>query len=143
MKKFFEDFKAFIMKGNVLDMAVGVIIGGAFSKIVSSLVADIITPLISLLTPQGALSGLSVTLREAVSEEVPALTLNYGMFIQNIIDFLIIALSIFAVLRIMMNAQKRLEALRKKKEEEAPAEAPAETELDILKDIRATLKKEQ
>lgn len=143
MKKFFEDFKAFIMKGNVLDMAVGVIIGGAFSKIVSSLVADIITPLISLLTPQGALSGLSVTLREAVSEEVPALTLNYGMFIQNIIDFLIIALSIFTVLRIMMNAQKRLEALRKKKEEEAPAEAPAETELDILKDIRAALKKEQ
>ena len=146
MKKFFSDFKEFAMKGNIIDMAVGVIIGGAFGKIVTSLVNDIITPLISLLTGAVSLDKLSVTLREAVMEgdEVvkEALTLNYGAFIQSIIDFLIIALSIFCVLRMIMKAQQKLESMKKKEEEEAAAEEPAETELSVLKEIKELLDKD-
>lgn len=146
MKKFFSDFKEFAMKGNIIDMAVGVIIGGAFGKIVTSLVNDLITPLISLLTGAVSLDKLSVTLREAVMEgdEVvkEALTLNYGAFIQSIIDFLIIALSIFCVLRMIMKAQQKLESLKKKEEEEAAAEEPAETELSVLKEIKELLDKD-
>ena len=146
MKKFFSDFKEFAMKGNIIDMAVGVIIGGAFGKIVTSLVNDLITPLISLLTGAVSLDKLSVTLREAVmeGEEVvkEALTLNYGAFIQSIIDFLIIALSIFCALRMIMKAQQKLESLKKKEEEEAAAEEPAETELSVLKEIKELLDKD-
>ena len=90
MRKFFQDFKKFITKGNVVDMAVAVIIGAAFNKIVSSLVADIITPLISLLLGKVDFTELNLILREA-TETTPALTLNYGLFIQYIIDFFIIA----------------------------------------------------
>ena len=143
MKKFFSDFKEFAMKGNILDMAVGVIIGGAFGKIVTSFVNDIISPLIGLLTGAVALDKLSVTLKEAVmeGEEVvkEALVLNYGAFIQSIIDFLIIALSIFIVLRLIMNAQKKLEELKKKEEE---AEEEEETELSVLKEIKDMLIKD-
>ncbi len=155
MKKFFQDFKAFATKGNVIDMAVGVVIGGAFGKIVTSLVSDIITPLISFAT--GSLNfkdlkwiikeGVPEVLDEAgavVTEAIPEVAMTYGNFIQAVIDFLIIALSIFVVLRIMMNTQKKLDDLKKKEEEavmeEAPA-APVETELDILKEIRDSLKK--
>ena len=145
MKKFFSDFKEFAMKGNILDMAVGVIIGGAFGKIVTSFVNDIISPLIGLLTGAVSLDKLSVTLKEAVmeGEEVvkEALVLNYGAFIQSIIDFLIIALSIFIVLRLIMNAQKKLEALKKKEEEEAEEEEE-ETELSVLKEIKDMLSKD-
>lgn len=145
MKKFFSDFKEFAMKGNILDMAVGVIIGGAFGKIVTSFVNDIISPLIGLLTGAVSLDKLSVTLKEAVmeGEEVvkEALVLNYGAFIQSIIDFLIIALSIFIVLRLIMNAQKKLESLKKKEEEEAEEEEE-ETELSVLKEIKDMLSKD-
>ncbi len=148
MKNFFKDFKAFVMKGNIIDMAVGVIIGGAFGKIVTSLVNDIITPLISILTGKVSLTELKWVINEAVIDEAgvevtPELALTYGNFIQNIMDFLIIAISIFVVLRIMTNAHKKLEAM-KKKEEEAKAEeaaaAPAETELSVLCEIREMLK---
>ncbi|MBQ8474791.1 MAG: large-conductance mechanosensitive channel protein MscL [Clostridia bacterium] len=149
MKKFFADFKAFIMKGNIIDMAVGVVIGGAFGKIVTSLVADIITPLISILTGKVSLTELKWVINEAVLDEAgavvtPELALTYGNFIQNIIDFLIIAISIFIVLRVMTVTQKKLEDLRKKEEEEKKEEpeAPAETELSVLKEIREMLKKE-
>ncbi len=151
MKKFFSDFKAFALKGNIIDMAVGVVVGGAFSKIVTSLVSDIISPLISLATGKVMLTDLKWVFREAVLDEAgavvtPESALMYGNFIQTIIDFLIIAFSIFLVLRIIMNAQKKLEELKKKKEEpqveEAPA-APAETELSVLKDILAELKKDE
>jgi large conductance mechanosensitive channel len=135
---FFSDFKAFAMKGNVLDMAVGVIIGGAFGKIVSSLVSDIIMPLVSLATGSVSFTELSAELHPAVLDEAgevvtEAVTLNYGMFIQNIVDFLIIALSIFCVLRLMMKFQK--------KAEEAPA-APAEPSREevLLGEIRDQLK---
>ena len=90
----FSDFKAFAMKGNVVDLAVGVVVGGAFSKIVSSLVNDIIMPLASMVTGQKDISNLALVLKEAAGEN-PAVTLNYGMFIQNIVDFLIIAFCIF------------------------------------------------
>ena len=148
MKKFFKDFKEFAMKGNVLDMAVGVIIGAAFGKIVSSLVSDIITPLISLATGSLNFVDLKWVIKEAVveaGEEVaPAVTMNYGAFLQTVIDFVIVALSIFIILRIIMNAEKKMAALKKKEEEpveEAPAE-PVETEIDILKEIRDALKKD-
>jgi len=154
MKSFFKDFKAFIMKGNIIDMAVGVIIGGAFGKIVTSLVNDIITPLISILTGKVSLTELKWVINEAVVETVdgvetvvtPELALTYGNFIQNIIDFLIIAISIFVVLRIMTKAHQKLEEMKKKEEEEKKAEepaAPAETELSVLCEIREMLKKEK
>ena len=147
MKNFFKDFKAFIAKGNIFDMAVGIVIGGAFTKIVTALVTNIITPLISMLTGKVSLVELKYVLAPAVeatdtTEAVAEIAIGYGIFLQSIIDFLIIALSVFIVIRIMMNTQKKLEALRKKEEEvaapEAPAE-PAETELSVLKEIRDKL----
>ena len=129
MKKFFEEFKAFAMRGNVIDMAVGVVIGTAFKAIVSSLVADIINPCIALLTGDVDLKNMKHVLVEAVMEGEkvvkPEIAITYGVFIQAIIDFLLIALSIFVVLKIMMSTKKKLEALRKKKEEEAAAEEAA------------------
>lgn len=136
MKKFFADFKAFISQGNIIDMAVGVVIGTAFKAIVSSLVADIINPLISLLTGDVALSELKYVLKPEIAEVVDEagtvlvegkaeVAITYGVFLQAIIDFLLIALSIFIVIRIMMSTKKKLEALRKKKEEEAAAEEAA------------------
>ncbi|MBQ3066235.1 MAG: large-conductance mechanosensitive channel protein MscL [Clostridia bacterium] len=154
MKKFFSDFKAFIMKGNIIDMAVGVVIGGAFGKIVTSLVNDIITPLISILTGKVLLTDLKWVIKEAILDEAGEIlqkevALTYGNFIQAIIDFLIIALSIFVVLRIMVKAHNKLEALKKKEEEEAKveeapvAEPPKEDELAVLKEIRDMLKKDE
>ncbi|MDD6094771.1 MAG: large-conductance mechanosensitive channel protein MscL [Clostridia bacterium] len=141
MGKFWKDFKEFATKGNVVDMAVGVVIGGAFGKIVTSLVNDIITPLISLATGKVSVADLKWVITPAQGETAE-LALTYGNFIQSIIDFLIIAFSIFVVLRVMMNAQKKMESLRKKEEvkEEAAPEPPAETELSILKEIRDALK---
>ena len=152
MKKFFADFKAFIMKGNIIDMAVGVVIGGAFGKIVTSLVNDIITPLIGIATGKVNIAELKWVITPAVSEVVdgvetvitPELAVTYGQFLQNSIDFFIIAVCIFVVLRIMTAAQKKLESLKKKEEEkkeEAPEE-PKETELSVLCEIREMLKEQ-
>ena len=138
MKKFFADFKEFAMKGNIVDMAVGVIIGGAFGKIVTALVENILMPLITLLTGGVAVSDWKWVITPAdEAAGVAENALAYGLFIQAIIDFLIIALSIFIVLRIIMKAKEMFE----KKEEEVAEEeaAPAETAEDILKDIRAAL----
>ncbi len=148
MKKFFADFKEFALKGNILDMAVGVIIGGAFGKIVTSLVNDIITPLISLLIGNGTLTGMKKVFEEAVTDAAgeitkPEVALTYGNFIQSIIDFLIIALSIFIVLRLIMKGKEKLEALKKKEEEEKEEEAPEETELSVLKEIKEMLEKKE
>ena len=133
MKKFLDDFKKFALKGNVVDLAVGVVIGGAFGKIVTSLVNDIIMPLLSLITGKIDLSEVGAELtRNAEGEQV---ILKYGAFIQNIIDFLIIALSIFVVIKVMSKF--------KKKEEEKPVEVvevkPSE-EVLLLSDIRDLLK---
>ena len=140
MGKFLTDFKAFAMKGNVIDMAVGVIIGGAFGKIVTSLVNDIIMPLVSLATGSATFSGLNATLRGAELDTEgnvirEAVTFNYGMFIQNIVDFLIIAFCIFVAIRIMMKF--------KKKQEEAPAAPPAPSKEEaLLTEIRDLLKQQ-
>ena len=154
MGKFIEDFKAFALKGNVVDMAVGVIIGGAFGKIVSSLVSDIIMPPIGVLTGGVDFKDLKCVIKEAVPAVVDeagnevqaaaeAVTLNYGMFIQNIIDFLIVALAIF----FMIKGITRLTELAKKKEEEkaaepAPAPEPSKEEV-LLAEIRDLLKEKK
>ena len=149
MKKFFADFKAFIAKGNVIDMAVGVVIGGAFGKIVTALVNNIIMPLVGLLTGGTNIADLQYELAPAVVEMVdgvpvevtPANILAYGLFIQTIIDFILIALSIFIFLRIMLAVKSKFE----KKQEEAPApapEEPKETAEDILAEIRDLMKKQ-
>ena len=148
IKKFFSDFKEFAMKGNIMDMAVGVVIGAAFGKIVTSLVNDIITPIISLLTGSVTLTDLKYVFRpevlDAAGEIIQAeISLTYGNFIQTCIDFLIIAFSIFVVIRLMGAARTKMEQLKKKEEEAAVEEAPAETELAVLQEIRELLKETQ
>ncbi len=144
MGKFLKDFKEFAMKGNIIDMAVGVIVGGAFGKIVSSLVNDIIMPVISLVTGGDGYKNLKYVITEgrpaadgvAAVEEV---AVNYGLFIQNIVDFLIIALSIFVALRVVMKFMKK-----EKAKEAAPAPAPEPTaEEKLLTEIRDILKKQE
>lgn len=109
MKKFFKEFKTFISRGNIFDMAVGLIIATAFNKIVTSLVNDIIMPLITWATGAASLNDLSIVLR--VAEDGTSLTWNYGNFLQTIIDFLIVAFSVFVMIKIVMNSQKKLKAL--------------------------------
>lgn len=136
MKKFIEDFKAFALKGNVLDLAVGVVIGGAFNKIVSSLVNDIIMPVVGLLTGGINFKEFTVVLVEA-TESRAAITLNLGMFIQNIVDFLIISLSIFVFIKVITRFEKkRKEEVRETVEEKTPAD------IELLTEIRDLLKKE-
>lgn len=123
---FFKEFKEFAMKGNVMDMAVGVIIGGAFGKIVTSLVDDVLMPAIGTLTGGVDFSNMAVTFGDA--------NLKYGSFIQNIIDFLIIAFCIFLMI-------KGMNKLSKKKEEEPAAPAEPSNEEKLLSEIRDLLKK--
>lgn len=130
--KVVDEFKAFAMRGNVIDMAVGIVIGGAFGKIVSSFVADVIMPPIGLLLGGVNFTDLSFTLKEAVGETA-AVTLNYGQFIQTLVDFLIIAFAIFMVIKAMNTL--------KKKEEAAPAPPPAPPKQEVLlEEIRDLLK---
>ena len=117
MKKFMNEFKTFISRGNVMDMAVGVIIGGAFQKIIGSLVNDVVMPLLSVLTGGTDFSEWKITLVEAVSEEIPAVTLNYGNFINAIINFLLMAFVIFCFVKTMNSISNKLQA----KKEETPA----------------------
>lgn len=127
-----KEFKQFAMRGNVVDMAVGIIIGAAFGKIVSSLVNDIIMPPIGLLLGGVDFSSFMITLKQAMGD-VPAVTLNYGVFINTVIDFVIVAFAIFMVIK-GMNRMK-------KKEEEAPAAPPAPTKQEtLLTEIRDLLK---
>lgn len=129
-----KEFRDFAMRGNVVDLAVGVIIGGAFGKIVSSLVNDVIMPFLGLITGGINFTNLSYVIREA-EDTAPALAIKYGMFIQSVLDFVIIAFSIFMFIRVL----SRL----KKKEEEAPAttsEVPNK-EVELLSEIRDLLKK--
>ena len=127
---FIKEFKEFAMKGNVMDMAVGVIIGGAFGKIVSSLVDDVLMPAIGMLTGNVDFTKLALKIGEGENAAV----LNYGTFIQNIIDFLIIALCIFLMI-------KGMNKLTKTKEEE-PAPAEPSNEEKLLGEIRDLLKKD-
>ena len=123
----FKEFKEFISKGNVLDLAVGVIVGGAFGKIVTSLVDDIIMPIIGLIIGGIDFSGLSLKIGEA--------TVKYGMFIQNIVNFLIIAFSIFLV----VNAVNKMRRIKPEKEE-PPVEPKKSNEEILLTEIRDLLK---
>lgn len=133
MMSMMKEFKAFAMRGNVIDMAVGIVIGGAFGKIVSSFVADVIMPPIGLLLGGVNFTALAITLKEA-SGDVAAVTLNYGKFIQSLVDFIIIAFAIFMVVRAMNSMRKK---------EEAPPAAPpkASNEEILLGEIRDLLKK--
>ncbi len=144
MKKFIQDFKAFAMKGNVIDMAIGVIIGGAFSKIVTSLVNDVIMPFFSLFTDSVEFSGLKLVLRQQVTDDAgtvlhPEVAIAYGAFLQNVVDFLLIALSIFLFIRLMTKLGEKLrrkQAAEEKKEEEKPK---APTQEELLTQIRDLL----
>lgn len=131
MGKFLSDFKEFAMKGNVVDMAVGVIVGGAFGKIVSSLVNDVLMPVIGLFTGGMDFSEMKYVMQEAVmnGEEVitPEVAVGYGQFIQYIIDFIIVAFSIFVAIRFLMKFKKKEEAA-----EEASAPAPEPTKEEVL-----------
>lgn len=130
-----KEFKEFAVKGNVLDLAIGVVIGGAFGKIVTSLVNDIIMPLATFLTGGVNFTYLKFTIKEAHGS-VPAVTLNYGNFIQNTIDFLIITFSIFLFVKLInkLKREKKVEAV----EEETPKPSP---EVLLLEEIRDLLKK--
>ncbi len=163
-QSFWADFKKFIAKGNVIDMAVGVVIGAAFKEIINAFVDKIINPLVGLAVGNVQLSDLSIVLKEAVTEldgtVTPAITLGYGLFLQRILDFLIIAFCIFLAVRIIRSAKvrlaiatERLAALAKKEEEvvevepatePAPAPAPVKTTderiEEILIEIRDSLK---
>ena len=127
---FIADFKKFAVKGNVVDMAVGVVVGGAFSGIVNSFVNDVIMPLVGILTGGVSFSDQKATLKAAVMDGETvvkeAVTLNYGAFIQAIVNFFIIALSVFLVVRVLNKAKDKLE--EKKKAEEAAAAAAAAEE---------------
>lgn len=134
MKKMLDEFKAFAIRGNVIDLAVGVIIGGAFGKIVSSVVNDLIMPLIAYVMGGTSFADMGVVLRAATVEGEADLVFAYGKFIQSAVDFLIIAFSIFILVRFLNNMKKKEEVV-----EAAPAE-PVEDTLSVLKDIREQLK---
>lgn len=143
MGKFLTDFKEFALKGNVVDMAVGVIVGGAFGKIVSSLVNDILMPVISLVTGGDGYKNLKYVIQEghaATAEGVAAVeevAINYGLFIQNVVDFVIIAFSIFVALRFAMK-------LKKKEAEPQPQPDPEPSkEQLLLTEIRDLLKEKK
>ena len=131
--KLFDEFKAFVMRGNVVDMAVGVIIGGAFGKIVTSLVKDIFMPIIGVLIGNVNFSDLQIKLGEPL-EGAEQAAIKYGMFIQEVVNFLIIALCIFMVIKVINKLQK--------KKEEAPAPVPEPTKEEVLlSEIRDALNK--
>ena len=138
MKKFLEEFKAFALKGNVMDMAIGVIIGGAFAAITGSLVSNIITPLLAALFNSPSADALNITLR-AATEESEAIVLGLGTFIGTIVNFVVIALVLFSVIKAMNKASEL--AKKKKAEEEAAAPAPEPSaEEKLLTEIRDLLK---
>ena len=144
MKKFFAEFKEFAMKGNVVDMAIGVVIGAAFGKITTSLVNDVIMPLVSRVTGGVDFSAWKWVLKaaevdETGAETVAEIAVNYGSFIAVVLDFLIIALVLFMVVK----AINKLRTIGKKPEEPAEEEEPAPTSEELLTEIRDLLKDKQ
>ena len=142
---FFKEFKEFALKGNVMDMAVGVIIGGAFGKIVTSFVNDILMPPVGVLLGNTDFSSMKVVLKDAVpatdtTPAIEAVTWNYGNFIQTCVDFAIMALCIFMMIKMMNRMMKSKEA----EAEAAPAPAPEPTaEETLLTEIRDLLKEKR
>ena len=151
MKKFFSEFKTFISRGNVVDMAVGVIVGGAFGKISTSLVNDVIMPAVSMLMGGVDFTAWKIVLKEAVMEmgadglmveTAPEVAIKYGSLIAVIVDFLIIAFSVFCMVKLINSMKEKAEALKKKEEEEAapPAVPEPSAEEKLLTEIRDLLK---
>lgn len=139
----FQEFKTFAVRGNVVDMAVGIIMGGAFGTIVKSLVDDVLMPPVGLLTSDVDFRGLAITLRPAktvmvdgVEKTIPAVTLNYGAFINNVITFLIVAWAVFLLVKAINTARSKLAH-----EPEAPGAPPPPEEVLLLREIRDELKK--
>lgn len=133
---FIQEFKEFAVKGNVVDMAVGIIIGGAFGKIVSSFVNDVVMPPIGAMLGGTDFSKLQIIVKEAVGE-APAVAIKYGMFLNTVIDFVIVAFVIFMLIKGMNN-------LKRKEEAPAPepaAPAPTPEDIQLLREIRDALKK--
>ncbi|HKL49885.1 MAG TPA: large-conductance mechanosensitive channel protein MscL [Wenzhouxiangellaceae bacterium] len=132
--KMLQEFRAFAFKGNMIDMAVGIIIGAAFGRVVQSLVKDIIMPPIGVAVGGVDFSELSIVLKEAAGETA-AVTIGYGAFIQTLVDFLIVAMAIFVAIKVINSMQR--------KQEEAPATpAPPSDELVVLREIRDELKRD-
>ena len=150
MKKFFEEFKAFAMRGNVIDLAVGMIIGSAFGKITSSLVNDVIMPTVSILMGGVSFTDWKLVLKEAVlnpdgTEAAAEVAIKYGNLIAVIVDFVILAFAIFCMVKLINTMREKAEALRKKEEEapaeeETPAEPEPSAEEKLLTEIRDLLK---
>jgi len=140
MKKFFEEFKTFAMRGNVLDMAIGVVIGAAFGKITTSIVNDIIMPIISMITGGLDFSAWKIVMKEAVMEAgevvTPEVAINFGSLISVILDFIIVAFAMFLVVKGM----NKINSLKKK--EEAPEAPKGPTQEELLSQILEELKKQ-
>ena len=134
MKKFFSEFKTFAMRGNVMDMAIGVVIGAAFGKITTSIVNDIIMPLIGLLT-----GGIDLAKWNILLNSADPVTLGIGNLLAVILDFIIVAFAMF----LLVKGMNKLASLKKKEEESAPEEEPKPTSEDLLTEIRDLLKEQQ
>ena len=146
MKKLFNEFKAFIMRGNVLDMAIGVVIAGAFGKITTSLVNDLILPLVSWICGTRDMTALNILVRPAVYNEAgevvkEAITLGFGSFVGTVIDFLLIAVVVFAIVKVANKAHDLAHKKEEATEEAAPEEPPKPTTEDLLAQILEELKK--
>ena len=128
-----SEFKSFAMRGNVVDLAVGVVIGAAFGKIVSSLVANIVTPVIGVMVGGVKFDHLKIVLKESTDPAVAAVSIDHGVFLQSVFDFVIVAFAIFAVVK-AMNSMK-------KKEEASPTPAATPADILLLTEIRDLLKK--
>ncbi len=137
MKKFWSEFREFAMRGSVIDMAVGVIIGGAFSSIVSSLVKDILTPLLSIVIGRVDISSLKVVIPGIMGSD--NITLKFGTFLENVFNFLMIALFIFLILRGINRVHERLNKKLGREKEAPKVPEPTKTEL-LLTEIRDALK---
>ncbi len=145
--KFIEEFKAFAMRGNVIDMAVGVVIGGAFGKIVTSLVNDVIMPLVGCVTGGVDFTTLRWVIREAhttdAGKEIAEASLTYGNFIQTAVDFIIIAFCIFCVIKLINSMKKKEEAAPAPAPAPEPEPAPKPAQEVLLEEIRDLLKAQQ
>lgn len=146
MKKFIEEFKAFIMRGNVVDMAVGVIIATAFGKITTSLINDVFMPFISFVTGSRDMTALNLVVRPEIVDEAgevvqAAITIGFGTFLATIIDFILIAFVVFLIVKSFNKARELAESRKKKEEEEAAPPAPAgPTTEELLQQILDELK---
>ena len=147
MKKFFEEFKTFAMRGNVIDMAVGVVIGGAFGKISTSIVNDIIMPVVSIITGGIDFTAWKIVLKQAIMEGEtvvkPEIAINFGNTVAVIVDFIIVAFAIFCMVKFLNNLHKKEEEPAPAPEPEVEPAPPAPTSEELLAEIRDLLKEKK